>query len=121
MAYVLRVLTFMSTSIPGGRAYCQPTWTGGQEDLNHPPPISIGWNPFLDRQNTGANCGDNVFSGHSTNVMSSFSCIAGYAWALARPPDASASTAFRLTLLYAAFIAGYLVLMYFQFFYILSV
>eukprot|EP00451_Oxyrrhis_marina_P014006 CAMPEP_0204329866 /NCGR_PEP_ID=MMETSP0469-20131031/14486_1 /ASSEMBLY_ACC=CAM_ASM_000384 /TAXON_ID=2969 /ORGANISM="Oxyrrhis marina" /LENGTH=397 /DNA_ID=CAMNT_0051312555 /DNA_START=95 /DNA_END=1285 /DNA_ORIENTATION=- len=82
VAYILRVMTFLSTSVPGAVQYCQPTWNGGLEDYNHPPSSLADWSPWSDTTMFLQNCGDNIFSGHTTNGMITVMIVQAYAWAL---------------------------------------
>lgn len=109
LAYVFRCATFLSTSIPGARVYCQPSWNGGMEDLNHPPNMT-SYSLLWDHDNIGRNCGDNIFSGHMTNCMGSFCVVSAYLWATLTPPGASRGLAIVLKLLWLGLTICYVLL-----------
>jgi len=88
------------------------------KDLNHPPAESFARD--LGATNWNGNCGDNIFSGHTVNVMNSFMAVVCYLWGLCVPPGATQRLRWKLVIFYYAAILGYAYLIYVQLWYIIA-
>mmetsp|Transcript_57820 Transcript_57820/g.133534 ORF Transcript_57820/g.133534 Transcript_57820/m.133534 type:complete len:647 (-) Transcript_57820:121-2061(-) len=121
VAFLLRGATFLATALPGARGYCSPTWVGGLEDFWHPPDPAEGWNAWQDWSLGGANCGDNLPSGHTINAMVTVMVVQSYFFGICNPGGAGSRILCGLMwALYLAAVAGVFALCSFQFFLIVA-